>query len=221
MQPEDQETNSLVVDQPLVHIDSWHPSCGLHRFASVGTCVKMPVQWDNAALLFTAWRDFTKNELLGRKLEREMREHKLTVDNMKKEAVRKHEQIRNLVAAKMLKKIRRKFKVMPSQNGSSAGGKRCWRGSRRRKTISAAGFLMSSLFSCQEASKAEKQQTQVQELTRKLRQMDKGTNEFVNRTKAEIRQQFQEDPQHPLVMGLDCRPFFTFSMKNRLVRAKS
>ena len=36
-----------------------------------------------------------------------------------------------------------------------------------------------------EASKVEKQQAQqVQELTGKLRQMDKDTNEFVNRTKA-------------------------------------
>ena len=39
-----------------------------------------------------------------RKMEQVMRDHTNTLDNMKKEAVRKHEQIRDLVAANMLNK---------------------------------------------------------------------------------------------------------------------
>lgn len=193
--------------------------------AIAGMNLYKKVQWDNVSLLLTAWRDVTKNELLGRKLEKDMREHKLTVDNMKKEAVRKHEQIRDLVAANMFNKDKKEI-----QSDAFAKWVIGWRQTvlerqqhaekvqlkdqmeklkrsedekkQKMKHLMASQFSITGnralLHICVnnwrlvwEASKVEKQQAQkVQELTGKLRQMDKDTNEFVNRTKDKLGRAF-------------------------------
>eukprot|EP00434_Breviolum_minutum_P036798 symbB.v1.2.032618.t1/scaffold3937.1/size47920/2 len=183
------------------------------------------VLWDNTSLLLTAWKDITKDELLSRKIEKDMRDHKNVVDNMKKEAVRKHEQIRDLVAANMFNKDKKEIQsdafakwviswrqtlIERQQHAETCQLKDQMEKLRRAEDEKKQKMkhLMASQFSITgnrawlhicvnnwrlvwEATKVEKQQAQaVQELTGKLRQMDKDTNEFVNRTKDKLGKAF-------------------------------
>ncbi|CAJ1431503.1 unnamed protein product, partial [Effrenium voratum] len=183
------------------------------------------VLYDNTALILTTWKDHTKNELLARKLEKDMRDHKNDLDNVKKEQRLKNDRVRQLVASNMFAKDKkevlsdafakwviswRQTVLEQKQHEERIQHKDQMEKMRRAEAEKKEKMksLMVSQFNATgnrallhicvnnwrlvwEATKVERQQAlAVDQLTGKLRQLDKKTNDMVNRTKDKLSQAF-------------------------------